>query len=1038
MSVNSSGGSERRANKGKIRRLIPWGRGARDPSDPRATASLPIAGGSQSEYSSAEAQGARLKARLQQWLSDMVVPLDSVKQTVKDTELQTRQKDAKELIGHASWVTDQILAKIQAASVPDEPTQDVTDALSKTISDIKQFLKKRPTVAEYIGTQRAGKFAQFRQQLDTLRIQFLLLIREATCRIPLLGAGGMGKTSVAAAVINDTRIKDKFGENIIFLSCENLVSAEGIISVLAAYFKLPKDSRTLSAVLARLSALDCVLLVLDNLETPLETSDTHRVERFLGKVAEVSCLSLMITMRGTAPPDCVLWEKGYFDPLDRLPLDAGLQIWRSLAGNEDAKLDELLTRLDGLPLAIRLMASQAQLTHMTPTQLLGAYEKEATRLLNNRGSGKLKSLDVSIQLSLECKTMAKEPNALRLLSVLSLLPDGVPLEALPAMVPSVMYTVITCGSVLLQVALAFQENGRLRVLSPIRDFILAEYPPQGTLLEETESYFMTLVRDYEAGAERQKQGVEMISADVDNMRSILIHLWTTAEESKDVKGRLEVTLRISQFPYLSSYGDCVPLLATAEVALQAMGYRLGTAQCTRSHGNVLYMQSRYEEAAEKLREAKAAFQAIGDVLGTAQCTQSLGNVLIAQSRYEEGAERLEEAKVAFKAIGDVLGTAQCTERLGKVLFNQSRYEEAEDKLREAKAEFEAIGDVLGTAQCTRSLGKVLLSQSRHEEAEDKLREAKADFEAIGDVLGTAKCTRSLGGMLLSQSRYEEAADQLREAKAAFQAIGDLHGTAQCTKRLGDVLLSESRYEEATDKLTEGKAIFEAIGNVRNTAQCTLSLGNVLYMQDRYPEAEDKLREAKAAFEAIGNRDGQAWCSKSLGVALHHQGHYDEAGAMLNLGMEIFGSIGDPCGAAECNRSLGEVLCSEGHYEAAMERLTNAKSVFEAVGERFGAAQCARGLGRILCAEKHYEEATERLREAQEVFVALGSRADAAQSSRSLAEVFSAQGKYVEAEATLIEARDIYKYIRLPKRVEECTEALARLRSKMCTADDVGA
>ncbi|KZO91831.1 TPR-like protein, partial [Calocera viscosa TUFC12733] len=1058
MSVNSSGVNERRANKGRFRRLLPWGRGARDPSHAPVNASLPVAAGSQSESSSAEAQIAPLKARLQQWLSDRTVPLDAVKQTLIETvlsvvgvqeELQTRKRDVEELIVHVSWVTEQILAKIQGESVPDDATKDVMDALSKTVSDIKQFLKTERTFAEYLGTQRTERLAQFRQQLDTLQIQFLevrviyfsqqdaglyagqvpsnlplveippaptmfygrkplvesliqLLLRETTCRIPLLDQA-------------------KFGENIIFLSCENLVSAEGIISVLAAYFKLPKDSRTLSAVLARLSALDCVLLVLDNLETPLETSNSHGVEQFLGHVVEVSCLSLMITMRGTTPPDCVLWEKAYSHPLDRLPLEAGLQIWRSIAGNEDAKLAELLTRLDGLPLAIRLMASQAQLTHMTPTQLLGAYEKEATRLLKRRGGGRLKSLDVSIQLSLECKSMAEETNALRLLSVLSLLPDGVPLDALPAMVPSVMYTIITCGSVLLQVALAFEENGRLRVLSPIRDFILAKYPPQGSFLEETENYFMTLMREYGTGAKSRKQGVELISADVGNMRSILIHFWKTADGSKNVEERLDVTLRVSQFSYLSSYGDCVPMLAMAEVALQAMGHRLGMAECTLSLGDALYMQHRYAEAKEKMSEAKVAFEAIGNVHGTARCTKSLGNVLYIQDRYEEATDTLREAKAGFEAIRDVLGTAQCTQTLGDVLFNQNRYEEATDTLKEAKAGFEAIGNVHGMAECTLSLGDVLYMQNRYEEAADKLREAKAGFKAIGDVRGTAQCTQSLG-----KNRYEEATDTLREAKAALEAIGNVHGMARCTLSLGDVLYMQNRYEEAADKLREANSAFEGIRDVLSTAQCTQSLGKVLLSQNRYEEATDTLREAKATFEAIGNVRGTAQCTQSLGDVLYMQDRYEDATDTLREAKAGFEAIGDVLGTAHCRRRLADVLLSQSRHEEAAEELSEAKKTFEAIGDPYGTAQCTQILGEVLRSQSRYEEAADRLRESKAAFETIGDRLGQAWCAKSLGVALHQQGHHDEAVGTLNLGMEIFESIGNPRGTAECNRCLGEV------------
>ena len=54
------------------------------------------------------------------------------------------------------------------------------------------------------------------------------------------------------------------------------------------------------------------------------------------------------------------------------------------------------------------------------------------------------------------------------------------------------------------------------------------------------------------------------------------------------------------------------------------------------------------------------FIEIGDILGAAQCSRSLGNVLGMQSRYDEATAVLKEARVQFIEIGDISDPAECS------------------------------------------------------------------------------------------------------------------------------------------------------------------------------------------------------------------------------------------------------------------------------------------------------------------------------------------------------------------------------------------
>ncbi|EJU03405.1 hypothetical protein DACRYDRAFT_21592 [Dacryopinax primogenitus] len=245
-----------------------------------------------------------------------------------------------------------------------------------------------------------------------------LLLQDNPCRVPLHSPGGIGKTSVAVAAINDEQVKERNGRHIYFLGCEAIHSGEALISALAGFFKVPRDPNTRTALLAHLASLGRVLLVLDSLETTAQ-SDRQRLGELLGRFNRVSSLSVVITMRGTQAPEGLNWNA--LVPLQKLPLQAARQIWVNISKKMDDTLNELLERLDGLPLAIHLMALQGK--DLAPSVLLAASEREAFNLVKATGTGRLHGLEASIRLSLDSRLITNERHVQPIIPVLCLLPN---------------------------------------------------------------------------------------------------------------------------------------------------------------------------------------------------------------------------------------------------------------------------------------------------------------------------------------------------------------------------------------------------------------------------------------------------------------------------------------------------------------------------------------------------------------------------------------------------------------------------------------
>ncbi|KZT51039.1 TPR-like protein [Calocera cornea HHB12733] len=918
-------------------------------------------------------------------------------------EIKMRQQDCTKLASNLIWVTDQVLNRMSTdaggENSSNETAQEVSRALLKTASDIAEFLHKPVTAKQRVASERQEMIEKFLKDLDDMRLKFVevniatlrardgglsvayglakdlnipshpavffgreqvlasithLLLQEQACRIPLMGATGIGKTSIALAAINDPSVLAKYERNMVFFSCDSTATANGIIQALKATFRVESESSSHSSLLAYLRARNkFVLLVLDSLETALSSDDSESVRQLLEELGQIPRVSLLITTTSHSPSAGVKWEK--MDAVQGLPLDVARQMWAGIARKQDGKLDLLLERLDGIPLALQLMAHQGW--YFTPTELLASYENTAKILTVGRRS-RLGTLEVCIELSLRSIIISEEPHAQNLLSVLCLLPDGATLETLQEMLPSHSDTIAQALSTLRHTAIVYQQKNRFKTLSPIREVICASHPPKSSDWEDVRQYCIRLCScaDHD-GTSHTNGKVEPIVAEFGNINAILLLSWRTLRENDNIDQLLQATWSAATVSYTTGCGDPVPLLNQARKRLSDVDRSRDVAECKRRLGDSLCKQAHYSEAAVLLEEALSAFESMSELQGVAQSMHSLGEVRRWQGRLADAIPIFQEARSVFHAIGDVRGTAQSLYSLGDMFRLQARCEEAVSMLEEAKAAFEALGDMLRTAECKQNLGEVFKMQSRHAEAVALFEEAKSAFDANSAPLLAAQCMRSLGEILSLQS-VEEATSALETAKTAFDEMGNPLEAAHCLRSLADVLIGDGEYAKGADKLEEARSSYRLIQEALFEAQCTHKLGDVLCMQSHYREATIMLEEARSAFKALGEPLGAARCLQSLAEVLRKLSRYDDAMRMLRGAKTAFEEIDERYGAAQCMQSLGNILRAQGRDEEAARMLERARDAFVAIGDESEAAMCTEMLGWIFCDEGWDDEGGE--------------------------------------------------------------------------------
>ncbi|KAH9034089.1 P-loop containing nucleoside triphosphate hydrolase protein, partial [Lactarius pseudohatsudake] len=261
----------------------------------------------------------------------------------------------------------------------------------------------------------------------------LIFSSASTARIAILGPGGVGKTSLAHAVLTHNEVVSHFAESRHLVPCESLTSRDALLIALANSLSLLQPGTTSDSysmeleprVLYALGSKKCILC-LDNFESPWDQPGPIRgaVEMLLAGITALSSVTVFVTMRGRERPKGTAWTLPMLPPLTNFPRDAAKRTWESLAGTCDEWAEKLIDAVDCLPLAVTLLGSLAEVS--TAETLWERWQKENIALVEKEKGDKLSSLEFSIELSLESSRMAADGSSKRLLGILSLLPDGVP------------------------------------------------------------------------------------------------------------------------------------------------------------------------------------------------------------------------------------------------------------------------------------------------------------------------------------------------------------------------------------------------------------------------------------------------------------------------------------------------------------------------------------------------------------------------------------------------------------------------------------
>ena len=632
-------------------------------------------------------------------------------------------------------------------------------------------------------------------------IEKIVTLTENLTSIALIGAGGIGKTSIALSVLHNDRIKKRFGENRRFIRCDKFPPSQAnllnqLSKAIGAGVENSEDLTPLRPFLCSKETF----IILDNAESILDPhgTDAQNIYAAVEELSRFETISLCITSRiSTVPPKC---KRPIIPPL---AMESACDIFYDIyndSGRSDITRD-LIQQLDFHALSITLLATTAAQNMWDHDRLAKEWGIRRTQVLRTIRN---ESLGAAIEPSLVSPTFRNlGPIAREVLGVVAFLPQGVNEDNLDWLFPTIP-DITGILDTFCALSLTYQSSNFVTMLAPLRDYLGPQDPRTSPLLCATKDHYfhrLRLLGDFEPDQPGFEESRWIISEDT-NVEHLLDVFASFDTDSDNI------------------WDSCSDFMT----------------HLTWHKPRFTTLRPRIEGLSDDHHSKPRCLLNLARLLG------SLGN-RVEQKRLLTHILGLERGRGNDDRVAHTLWRLADANRMLRLST------EGIGQLKEALEIYERLGNAEGQAKCWRYLGRSLLTDRQLGAAEEAASHALELFLNQGREYWVCLSHRLLGDIYQDKGERGKAV-QHWEAAIGIASPFDWHDQLFWIHySLADLFCDENEFDNAQSHIERAKS--HAVHNTYNLGRAIDQQAWIRYCQGRLEEAKAEVLCALEIFEKLG-------------------------------------------------------------------------------------------------------------------------------------------------------------------------------------------
>lgn len=666
--------------------------------------------------------------------------------------------------------------------------------------------------------------------------------------LTLVGLGGVGKTRLALQVAEDEL--QRFPDGVYFVELAAITDPDLVIPAIARTLDIREAPGVplLSSLKEHLHNKQ-MLLVLDNFEQ-VTSAGTLAADLL------TACLYLKLLVTSRSPlhlhaeQEFPVSALALPEPDDRLSVgklsEYGavalfLQRARMVKPDFDFKnsnagaVVEVCRRVDGLPLAIELVAAHirllspqsilARLTHPLDMLKLGVQDfpvrhqtmrdtigwsyhlltEQQQRLFRHlsvfSGGFAIRAAEDICNEPRDISTETDHPHAIAVLTGLEALIDK---------------------SLLCRLEQGEVEEPRLTMLETVREYArekLQQTGEEAALQARHALYFMRLAEEAEPHltGSTQKEWLARLEGEYDNIRTALRWATEAKRNADEATEAIEIGLRTAGAMwrswlvkgYFTEGREEIQRLVTG-AALRDTS-REGRAKALNGAGVIAFRQADYTSARLLAEDALILSREVGDTSSISDALNTMGSAAFGQGDYVAARYHFEQSLVLKRELDEKVGVSNALGNLGVIAYTQGEYANARSLLEQNLALKRALGDRVGVAMALNNLGLVAYMERSYSVACSLYEESLALRNELGDKWGRAISLNNLGLVAYMEGDYPTAYILCAESLALKRELGDKGGIATSLAALGEIAVASGQPQVGSRLLGASDALVESIG-----------------------------------------------------------------------------------------------------------------------------------------------------------------------------------------------------------------------------------